>query len=295
MIIGGGYIGLEMAEALRSRGMAVTVVEQAPEVMNSLDPDMGALVSEALEKAGVTLYRNESLEAFVVGDGRMQAVATDHREIPADIAILGIGVQPNTVLAEEAGLTLGAKESIKVDNRMQTDVEGVWAGGDCAESFHLVSRQPVHIALGTVANKHGRVAGINIGGGHAMFPGVMGTAITKICDVGVARTGLQEEDIQQLGIDCVTEAIESSNLTGYYPDAGRISVKLLAEKTTGRLLGGQMVGDVAAVKRIDTVATALHDGFSLDQMLHLDLSYAPPFSPVWDPVLVAVRKLIRQI
>jgi NADPH-dependent 2,4-dienoyl-CoA reductase/sulfur reductase-like enzyme len=295
VIVGGGYIGLEMAEAFVLRGLKVSLVEQADEVMNTLDSDMGALVSAALEEAGVTLYRQESLQGFDVHHERMRAVITDQREIPADIVILGMGVRPNTSLAKAAGIPLGEKGAVKVNDRMQTDIENIWSAGDCVESFHLVSKKPFYVALGTVANKQGRIAGINIGGGNANFPGVVGTAISKICEVGVARSGLQEKEIEQLGLDYVSAKIESKTRAGYYPAAENITVKVLAEKDSGRLLGGQIVGKGDAAKRIDVLATALHAGFTVQEMIHLDLSYAPPFSPVWDPVLIAVRQIIKKI
>jgi NADPH-dependent 2,4-dienoyl-CoA reductase/sulfur reductase-like enzyme len=295
VVVGGGYIGLEMAEALILRGLKVCLVERADEVMNTLDPDMGALVSSALEEVGVKLYRRESLQGFDVRDNRLRSVVTDHREIPADIAILGMGVRPNTSLAKQAGIPLGEKEAIKVNSRMQTDIENIWSAGDCVESFHLVSKKPFYVALGTVANKQGRVAGINIGGGQATFPGAVGTAISKICKFGVARTGLQEKQINQVDLDHASATIQSKTRAGYYPDAEDITVKVLAEKGSGRLLGGQIVGNGDAAKRIDVLATALHAGFSVQEMIHLDLSYAPPFSPVWDPVLIAVRQIIKKI
>jgi NADPH-dependent 2,4-dienoyl-CoA reductase/sulfur reductase-like enzyme len=295
VVIGGGYIGLEMAEALIRRGLEVSLVERAAQVMVTLDPDMGALVSEALMAVGVTLYREESLEGFEVKDGKVQGVVTDQRTLPADIVILGMGVRPNTTLVEQAGIPLGEKGAIIVNERQQTDVEGVWAGGDCAQSFHLVSKRPIYIALGTVANKQGRVAGINIGGGTAAFPGVVGTAVSKICAEEVARTGLQEREIEQLGWEYVSEKIESRTRAGYYPEAGRITVKVLAEKGSGRLLGGQIVGQEGAAKRIDILATALHAGMKVQEMVNLDLSYAPPYSPVWDPVLMAARQVEKLI
>ena len=180
----------------------------------------------------------------------------------------------------------------KVNDRMQTEMEGIWAAGDCVQSFHLVSRRPFYIALGTVANRQGRVAGINLGGGYATFPGVVGTAVYKICAVEVARTGLQENEIKKLGLEYVSAKIESSTRAGYYPEAGRITVKLLAEKGSGRLFGGQIVG-MEGAKRIDVLATSLHAGFTVDEMINLDLSYAPPYSPVWDPVVVAARNLLK--
>jgi NADPH-dependent 2,4-dienoyl-CoA reductase/sulfur reductase-like enzyme len=295
VIIGGGYIGLEMAEALILRKLEVSLVERAPQVMNTLDPDMGKLVSDALMNVGVTLYREESLEAFEVRDGRVSAVVTDKRTLPADLVILGMGVKPNSALAEKAGIPLGFKDSIKVDRRMQTDVEGVWAAGDCAQCYHLVRKQPFYIALGTVANKMGRIAGLNIGGETAEFPGVVGTAVSKICEVEVARSGLMEKEAQALELNYAAETIETSTRAGYYPDSGPITVKMLGEKGSGRLLGAQIVGKEGAAKRIDVIATALHAGMTVEGMIHLDLSYAPPYAPVWDPILIAARVLVKKL
>ena len=295
VIVGGGYIGLEMAEALILRGLEVSLVERAEQVMGTLDPDMGALVSDAVAEVGVKLYRGESLEAFEVADGRVQAVVTDRRTLPADIVILGLGVRPNTALAQRAGIPLGVRGAIRVNDRMQTGAPGIWAAGDCAESFHLVSRRPVHIALGTIANKQGRVAGINLGGGYATFPGVVGTAVSKICRWEVARTGLQEREIRDMGLEFAAATIKSTTRAGYYPQAGPITVKVLAERGSGRLLGAQIIGIEGAAKRIDIFATALHAGMTVQDMINLDLSYAPPFSNAWDPVLVAVRQADRAV
>jgi len=295
VVVGGGYIGLEMAEALLLRGLEVSLVERGEQVMGTLDPDMGALVSDAVIEVGVRLYRGESLEAFEIGDGRVTAVVTDRRTLPADLVILGLGVRPRTELADRAGVDLGVRGAIRVNGRMQTSVPGIWAAGDCAETFHLVSRRPVHIALGTIANKQGRVAGINLGGGYATFPGVVGTAASKICKWEVARTGLQEREIRELGLEFATARIKSTTRAGYYPNAGPITVKALAEKGSGRLLGAQIVGIEGAAKRIDIFATALHAGMTAQEMINLDLSYAPPYSNVWDPVLIAARQVDRAV
>ncbi|HVQ76266.1 MAG TPA: FAD-dependent oxidoreductase [Candidatus Binatia bacterium] len=290
VIVGGGYVGLEMAEALVSRGLEVSLIDRGRQVMGTLDVDMGELVSGALRAAGVSVHLEESLESFEVAGERVKAVVTDRRTLPADVVILGMGVEPNTALAAAAGIPLGEAGAISVDGRMRTPIEGIWAAGDCVESFHLVSRRPFYVALGTVANKQGRVAGINIGGGDATFPGVVGTAASKICAVEVARTGLQEEEIHPLGWEYVSATIRSHTRAGYYPGAGPITVKVVAERASGRLLGGQIVGIEGAAKRIDVLATALHAGLTVHEMIHLDLSYAPPYSPVWDPVLIAARK-----
>lgn len=295
VVVGGGYIGLEMAEALVRRGLEVSLVDRGSQVMGTLDDDMGALVSQALRDVGVTLYSEEALTEFETTAGKVTGVVTDKRRLPADIVILGLGVRPNSQLAKAAGIPLGEKGAIRVNERMETGVAGIWAAGDCAESFHLVSRKPFYIALGTVANRHGRVAGINLGGGYATFPGVVGTAVTKICQVEVARTGLQEKELMALGIEWVSAVIKSRTKAGYFPGAGEITVKLLAERGSGRLLGGQIVGMEGSAKRIDTLATALHAGFTVEEMINLDLGYAPPFSPVWDPVVIAAREVAKKL
>lgn len=168
----------------------------------------------------------------------------------------------------------------------------MWAAGDCAETYHLVSKKPFHVALGTVANKTGVVAGKNILGQKAAFPGIVGTAVCKICSYEVARTGLLEKEAKSLGIDYITATIQSKTRAHYYPDAKDICVKLIAEKNTGKLLGGQIIGEEGAAKRIDVLAVALTNKLTLKNIIDLDLSYAPPFSPVWDPVQIAARKLI---
>jgi NADPH-dependent 2,4-dienoyl-CoA reductase/sulfur reductase-like enzyme len=291
VVVGGGYIGLEMAEAFLHRGWTrVTVVEQAPEVMGTLDPDMGALVSQAMRDEGIDVRCGTKVTGFEPG-----VVHTDAGPIEHDLVVLGLGVVPNTALAREAGLETGARHAIKVDRRQRTSADGVWAAGDCCLSFHRVSETWVHIALGTVANKQGRVAGINIGGGYATFPGVVGTAVTKLCSLEVARTGLNEREAKEAGFEHEAVTIESTTRAGYYPGAGKITVKLLAERRSGRLLGGQLVGFEGAAKRIDVLATALTARMTVEEMTALDLSYAPPFSPVWDPVLVAARKAAERL
>lgn len=295
VIIGGGYIGLEMAEALITRGLEVSLVQRGPQVMRTLDEDMGVLISSGLREMGVTLFLGEGVTGFDLRGGCVTGVVTEKRTLPADLVILGIGVRPRTELARSAGIPLGEKGAIRVNARMQTEVDGIWAAGDCAESFHLVSRRPVYIALGTVANKQGRVAGINLGGDYATFPGVVGTAVTKVCELEVARTGLNEREIARLGLECASARIESRTRAGYYPGAGRITVKLLAEKGSGRLLGGQIVGAEGSAKRIDVIAAALHAGFTAGEMINLDLGYAPPYSPVWDPLLIAAREVAKLV
>jgi NADPH-dependent 2,4-dienoyl-CoA reductase/sulfur reductase-like enzyme len=263
--------------------------------MNTLDPDMAALLIKPLEEAGVKLYLNESLKAFEITAGEVREVVTDQRRLPADLVLLGLGVRPNSTLAQKAGVPLGKTGGIRVNDRMETEVKDVWAAGNCAESFHLVSRRPFYVALGTVANKQGRVAGINIVGGRAAFPGVVGTAMVKVLSLEVARTGLQEKEIQDLGLSYGSAKIDAQTRARYYPGTGPMTVKILAEKGTGRLLGGQIVGKEGAGKRIDTLAAALHAGFTVEDLINLDLGYSPPFSAVWDPVQIAARQAAGQV
>ena len=291
VVVGGGYIGLEMAEAFVRRGCAtVTVVDQADEVMGTLDPDMGAMVSRAMRHFGIVVRTGVTVAGFERG-----AVHTSAGPLPADLVVLGLGVAANSSLAAGAGIETGVRGGIVVDPRQRTSAEGVWAAGDCCQSFHLVSRKPVHLPLGTVANKQGRVAGINLGGGYATFPGVVGTAVTRICSTEVARTGLNESEAARAGLGFEAVRVTTSTRARYFPGAGDITVKMVAEKGSGRLLGAQIVGAEGAAKRIDVVATAVTAGMTVDEVIALDLSYAPPFSPVWDPVLIAAREAAKAV
>jgi len=297
VVIGAGYIGVEMAEALTQRGYAVTVLHRGPAPMPTLDPDMGGVVAEAMQGIGIEVICDaEAVEVRTDADGRARAVATDDAEYPADVVVLGLGVRPNTDLARAAGLPLGEYGGLLTDLSMR--VRGhtdIWAGGDCVEVLDLVSGRERHIPLGTHANKHGQVIGSGVGGGYATFPGVVGTAVSKICELEVARTGLLEQDAREVGLQYVTATIESTSRAGYYPGAASMTVKMLAERDTGRLLGVQIVGREGAAKRVDIAAVALTAGMTVEQMTALDLGYAPPFSPVWDPVLVAARRAVKAV
>jgi NADPH-dependent 2,4-dienoyl-CoA reductase/sulfur reductase-like enzyme len=297
VVVGGGYIGVEMAEAMVERGLEVTMVLRGAEPMATLDPDMGLLVREAMEGMGIAVVTGAEAEAVLLdGTGRPRAVRTSAGEHPADVVVLGLGVRPRTALARAAGLPLGESGGLRTDPSMRVEgVDGVWAGGDCVEVLNLVSGRHQHIALGTHANKHGLVIGTNIGGGHATFPGVVGTAVSKVCELEIARTGLRERDATAAGFHFVSAVIESTSRAGYYPGAAPMTVKMIAERGSGRLLGLQIVGREGAAKRVDIGAVALTAGMTVDQVVSLDLGYAPPFSPVWDPVQVAARKLVPAV
>ncbi|MGW5560697.1 FAD-dependent oxidoreductase [Micromonospora sp. NPDC003944] len=293
VVVGGGYIGVEIAEALIQRGLSVTLVEAGEQPMATVDAEMAELVADAMRGLGVTIRTSLPVSGLEQRDGRVSAVVTAEGPIPTDVVVLGLGVRPNTALAEAAGLPLGPTGAIRVDRRMRVPgLPGVWAAGDCVETLHRVSGLPVHVPLGTHANKQGRVAGINIGGGYATFAGVIGTAVTKVCDLEVGRTGLREQEATAAGFEFVSVIAESTNRAGYYPGARPMTVKLIAERPSGRLLGAQIVGWSEAAKRIDTLAVALWNGMTVDDMTALDLGYAPPYAPVWDPVLIAARKAV---
>ncbi|MFI5523382.1 FAD-dependent oxidoreductase [Streptomyces platensis] len=292
VVVGAGYIGVEMAEALIRRGYEVTVLEQSAQPMSTLDPDMGALVHEAMCQMGIETVCGTTVTGVLTDtDGRARAVTTEDGEYPADVVVLGLGVRPETTLASAAGLPLGESGGLLTDLAMRVrGQDHIWAGGDCVEVLDLISGRTRHIALGTHANKHGQVIGANVGGGYATFPGVVGTAVSKVCDLEIARTGLLEREALSAGLRFVTATVEATNRAGYYPGARPMHVKMLAERRTGRLLGVQIVGREGAGKRVDIAAVALTAGMTVERMTALDLGYAPPFSPVWDPVLVAARK-----
>jgi NADPH-dependent 2,4-dienoyl-CoA reductase/sulfur reductase-like enzyme len=290
VVVGGGYIGIEMAEAFVRRGRSVVLVERGAQVMGTLDPDMGALVTAALRRHGVDVRTDTEVQGFEA-DG----VHTSDGWLPASLVVLGIGVAPGSRLAEEAGLALGVRKAVRVSRRQETSAEGIWAAGDCCESHHLVSGGPVHVALGTVANKQSRVAGLNIGGGYATFPGVLGTAISRVCATEIARTGLDLRESTEAGFSAVAVRIETTTTAGYMPSAEAVTVKAVVERGTGRLLGAQIVGGLGAAKRIDTFAVALTAGMTVHQIVNLDLAYAPPFSGVWDPVLIVARAALKSI
>ncbi|MET7641028.1 FAD-dependent oxidoreductase [Streptomyces sp. NPDC005438] len=296
VVVGAGYIGVEMAEALIRRGYRVTVVDQAEQPMTTLDPDMGALVHEAMCGMGIETVRGATVSEIATEDGRAVGVVTDRDRYPADVVVLGLGVRPATELAREAELPLGASGGLLTDVTQRVrGHENVWAGGDCVEVYDLVSGEHRYVPLGTHANKHGQVIGSNLGGVHATFPGVVGTAVSKVCDLEIGRTGLLERQATEAGLDFHTVTVEATSRAGYYPGASPMHVKMLAERHTGRLLGTQIVGREGAAKRVDIAAVALTARMTVEQMTQLDLGYAPPFSPVWDPVLVAARRALAAV
>ena len=290
-VVGGGYIGVEMAEACLKRGMAVTLVDQIPEPMSTLDGHVGARVRQAMVDMGIDVRTGVAVSGFETdAAGDLRAVATAEGTLPADIAVLGLGVRPLTELAVAAGLPVGAFGGVRTDDTMLVEgFDGVYAAGDCVESWDRVTQSWVYVPLGTHANKQGRVAGLNAAGRRATFPGVVRTAVSKICGLEIARTGLRETDAEALGMDVASVTIETTTRAGYFPGAEPMTVTMVADRGTRRLLGAQILGGEGAAKRIDTCAMALWCQLTVSELAMTDLAYAPPFSSVWDPIQVAAR------
>ncbi|WP_407570945.1 FAD-dependent oxidoreductase [Deinococcus altitudinis] len=296
VVIGGGYIGLEMAEALHLRGLKVVLLESAPQVAGRmLDRQYRAEVGAELERGGIEVRAGVNVEGLHARAGRVTGVQTDAGTVRADLVIVAVGVRPRVELAQSAGVRLGRTGAIATDARMQTSVPGIWAAGDNAESLNRVSRRKVHLPLGLGANRMGRVAGVNMAGGEAKFPGVVGSAVFRVLNLSVARTGLTHEEALALGLDAVSADVRSTDHAGYFHDARPLQVRLTAERGTGRLLGAQFLGHGDAVKRVDVVAALLHGRGKVQALAEMDLAYAPPFSSVWDVLLVVAGKLRAMI
>jgi NADPH-dependent 2,4-dienoyl-CoA reductase/sulfur reductase-like enzyme len=295
VVIGAGYVGIEMAEAFLDRGCSVTVIDIAETPMTSLDPDMGEVLAERMRAQGINLALGAAVRQIELNaEGLAIAVTTDEHRFPAQIVVAALGIRPNTGFATSAGLVAGTSGGLLTDRRQRTlDHPEVFAAGDCTESYHRLLRRTMNIPLGTHANKQGLVAGENAAGGYRTFPGVIGTAITKVGDTHIARTGLTEAQAAEAGFEAVSATVRTPVIAGYMPDPGTMTTKLLAERGTGRLVGGQIIGDrVNAAKRIDTAAVAIWTGLTAEEVTGLDLAYAPPSSGVWDPIQVAARRLV---
>ncbi|MCE2527313.1 MAG: FAD-dependent oxidoreductase [Actinomycetia bacterium] len=290
VVIGGGYIGLETAEAFHHRGFQVVVLTSGEAVLDrTLDPDLGHQVVEALEDMGITVVTGTRVSC-INGSTRVESVGCGPETFPANLVVLGLGSRPETELAAAAGIPIGDSGAIAVDKRQRTEIDGIWSAGDCSQAIHRVTGQPVNYHLGTIANKTGRVAGINIGGGNAEFPGVLGTAITKVCDLEVASTGLTSATARQAGFQIVIGDAQGTTTAGYWPTASPMTIRVIAEKPTNRILGAQIVGGPGAGKRIDVFATAIWNEMTASELAWTDLAYAPPFSGVWDLIHIAARR-----
>lgn len=301
VIIGGSYIGVEMAEGLRDRDMAVTLVEMLPHTMPIFDGDMMEGIEEHLVEKGVALHTETRATAITEKEGALvvaiESEVGEVQEVPTDLVLVATGVRPNSELAAEAGIELGEANAIRVDNHMRTSRPDIYAAGDCAIHYHRVLAENAWIPLAPAANRGGRVAGDNISGGDAVFPGIIGTAIVKVFDYTMAVTGLTEKDASASGKfgDIGTATVDSYEKAHYWPGAEKIRVKLVFRRDGGRVLGGQMVGRTGVEKRIDVIATAVTAGLTVEEMGMLDLAYAPPYSPAYDPIQVCANVALRNV
>lgn len=298
IIVGGGYIGLEMAETCQVLGMEVSVLEKLSNVMGSMGADITTLIDQELNAQNIQLVKDVDIESFEVVNGRCGYVAANagKQRFETDLVIIAIGVRPEIALAKGAGIEIGETGAIAVDACMRTNRDHIYAGGDCTEVPHLVSGEKAYLPLGTTANKQGRVAGHNVvNPENRRFHGVVGTAVTKVCDLEVARTGLSLMEANRFGFAAQAATITANSRSGAYPGNQKIRVTLIMDKESKRLLGAEMAGKDGVAKRIDVLAAALYNQMTVHALAQLDLSYAPPFAPVWDPVLVAANAGIKKL
>lgn len=285
VVVGAGYIGVEAADALRRHGLRVTVLERSPHALLRDDAELTASVRRTLEQHCVELR---------CGVDVTEVEADRAAGIPCDLVVLACGFRPNAAIASEAGVELGRSGAIRTDERMQTNLHGVYAAGDCAEVTHLVTGRPTYIPLGTTANKTGRVAGANAAGGRERFPGIVGTSIVGIFGVGFATTGLSAAQAKAEGFSPATARIEAHARPRYFQGT-KTTVELVADRATGRLIGGSVIGEEGVAGRIDVIAAALHNRMRVEEFEQLDLAYSPPFTSVWDPLLIAAQQLLKEL
>jgi len=294
VVVGVGVIGLEMAEALRAVGCDVVLAERLPGLLERLDPDMAVGVMEELERNQVKVLLSTPLQSISASPAGLVVDLSGTPPVEAGIVVIATGVKPNTELAAQAGIELGVRGAVKVNERMETSVPGVYAAGDCAETFNAVTGAPDYIPLGSTANKQGRIAGENAAGGGLVYRGAVGTVALKVFGLEVAFAGLGERQASEGGFAVGTTRIDGRSRASYYPGAAKLSVKLVFDRNSARLLGAQMVGDNAA-KRLDVIVSALHMKASVRDLVDMDLTYSPPFAPVWETVLVAAHESLKKL
>lgn len=295
VIIGAGYIALELAEALRHRGVATTLLYRGKFPYSGLEPELGPMIVKELEAHGVRYVGEVHPQAFEEEGSKARRLVTDKATYPGDLFFVGTGVVPNAEIAGAAGIRLGLTGGIRVNAAMQTSDPSIWAAGDCCEKVHRVTGQTVLAPLGDVANKEGRVAGENALGGRAQFHGIVGAASVKVFNLEIGMAGISEAQAKALGYQVITQTVEGSSRVGIYPGAQPTFLKIVAEQKTGKILGGNLIGRDGEGRRINVLAVALNQGMTLEEISRLDLAYAPPFSPVWDPLLIAANLLKRKV
>ncbi|WP_277679742.1 CoA-disulfide reductase [Gracilibacillus dipsosauri] len=289
-IVGGGYVGLEMAESFHSLGKNVTLIQRSDQLATIFDLDMATIIHQEAEQHQISLILGEEVEGFS-GDKRVNTVITNKGSYSTDLVLLSVGVKPNTDFLQNSAIHMNAQGAIHVNAYMQSSIPHIYAAGDCATQYHRVKQLDDHIPLGTTANKQGRIAGANMAGNPLTFKGIIGTSIIKFFDLTLGRTGLTEKEANHLKLPYTVEVSEANNQAGYYPDGETLHIKLIYDKNSYALLGGQVIGKKGVDKRIDVLATALYNKMTVKQLLDLDLAYAPPYNGVWDPLQQMARKI----
>lgn len=291
VIIGAGYIGMEMADAMTRRGLSVSLVEFLPSVLTTFDPALGGIVRAELEQQGLQVFSGFAVERIESIGNRLSVRSVAGNTISADMALVAVGSRPETRLARSAGIETGAKGSIRVNRRMETSIPDIYAAGDCAETYHRLLGKNTYLPLGTTAHKQGRIAGGNAVGGNREYPGTLGTQSVKIFNMVAARTGLKDDEALKEGFSPLSVDIETWDHKVYYPHAEKMKIRITGDQKTGILLGAQIIGayGTEVSKRIDTVAAAIHNGMTMEALSDLDLSYTPPLSSPWDPVQMAAQ------
>ncbi|MDW7649706.1 MAG: FAD-dependent oxidoreductase [Bacillota bacterium] len=287
-VIGGGYIAVEMLEAFRSKGLETHMIHRREDLSNTFEKELSNFIKEKMRKEGIILHLNTHIKRVDEKNNKV-VISTETGELLYDFVVIATGVAPNTAFLKASGIELGIKNSVKVNTRMQTNYPYIYAAGDCAQTTNLITGRPDYVALALKANREGYVAGVNICGGQDEFPGVLGTAITKIFDLGIARTGLSLEQAQTLNFNPVKYLVSGRSRARYYPGGGQLHTVVIAGKDDGRILGAQLAGPLDAVKRIDVYAVMIQNKMTIADAFNLDVSYAPPFAPVYDPVVLAAR------
>ncbi|MBN2424606.1 MAG: FAD-dependent oxidoreductase [Calditrichaceae bacterium] len=295
VIAGGGYIGLETAEAVAKYNIGVTIVEMADRLMKNVDQDISEIIEAELAAKRCIVIKNNGIQSLSGGQTVKKVYLQTGESIDADMVVFCVGSKPQVEFTKKSGIHLGKTGAITTNPKMQTNLSGVYAAGDCAEVFNIVTNKYDYIPLGTTANKQGRIAGDNMTEKYSVFKGVTGTAAVKVFDLEIARTGITSQECESMKIDFKTVLINSNSRAHYYPDNKPVTVKLIFHAETGRLLGAQIAGKEGVAKRIDILATALHQKMNVREISELDISYAPPFSPVWDPILIAAQQAVKVV
>ena len=297
VIIGGGYIGMEMADALTRRGLKVTVVEHAASVLKTVDPSFGKLISAELQRHGIRVETDVRVERIEQEETQLHVTGSHQFQTVADLVLVAVGVVPHSELAQAAGIEVGERGAIRVTRQMETNLPDIYAAGDCAETWHRLLSRSTYMPLGSTAHKQGRIAGENAVGGTRAFAGTMGTQVVKVFDLVIARTGLRDDEAAHAGFDPFTAEVTTWDHKVYYPDAHEVRIRVTGDRKTGRLLGAQMIGHMHAeiAKRIDVFATALFHSMRIEDLNDLDLSYTPPLSSPWDPVQMSAQTWVSAL